>query len=164
MFFFAHAHTVDTRPLFSPPTRPGNVAKAKGTLQNSTIFVNVFRRSKWIFKFIQGSYMLYGGQKPTLQTFTGHPHVSQNFKLLQATYRITMVKTEYPRFYKHSTSIAVSNTDFQNFYKLPIRLAEVTYHCGGQYGHYKIQQGCGMLCSGENRHVQPSITHCWGHN
>ena len=41
---------------------------------------------------------------------------------------------------------------------------EVTYHCGGQYGHYKIQQGCGMLCNGENRLVQPSITHCWGHN
>ena len=85
MGFFAHAHTADTRPLFPPPTRPGNVAKAKGNLQNSTIFVNVFRRSKWIFKFIQGSYMLYGGQKPTLQTFTGHPHVSRWSKLQAST-------------------------------------------------------------------------------
>ena len=102
--------------------------------------------------------------KPTLQTSILTFRGGQNFKLLQATYRITMVKTEYPRFYKPSTSIAVSNMDFQNFYKLPTHLAGGTYHCGGQYGHYKIQQGWGMLCSGENRLVQPSITHCWGHN
>ena len=144
MGFFTHAHTVDTRPLFPPPMWPGNEAKAKRTLQNSTIFVNVLCLSKRIFKLLQGSYMLYGGQNPlskllqAIKTSSFYKlltslrwsklSIRDSTSILQAlplAIRTFRTSTSFLHAWREVHTIVVVNTDTTRFSKAAVCFAMV---------------------------------------